>query len=65
LLSGAVHNQQQKLAAEKLASSFNGVRSVDNKLTVNPKADLLNVISFAGRKETEDLVPGKMVRHTK
>jgi len=65
LLSGAVHNQQQRLVAEKIARSFKGVRSVDNNLTVNPKADLLNVISFAGRKETEDLVPGKMVRHTK
>ncbi|BCL83477.1 hypothetical protein ccbrp13_59420 [Ktedonobacteria bacterium brp13] len=65
LLSGSVRTKQQREAAEKIARSFAGVRSVENNLTVDPKADLLNVLSFAGRAETEDLIPGKMVRHTK
>lgn len=65
LLSGSVRTKQQREAAEKIAHSFEGVRGVENNLSVDPKADLLNVLSFAGRHETEDIVPGKITRHTK
>lgn len=63
-LSGAVHNSQQKAAAEEIAKSFPGVRSVINDLIVDPKADMLNVMSPAEGGETKDKVPGKYVRHT-
>ena len=64
-LSGAVHNGQQKAAAEEIARSFAGVRSVINDLLVNPNADLLYVMSPAEGGESEDKVPGKYIRHTK
>jgi osmotically-inducible protein OsmY len=64
-LSGAVHNGQQKAAAEEIARSFAGVRSAINDLLVNPKANLLYVMSPAEGGETEDKVPGKYIRHTK
>ena len=64
-LSGAVHNEQQKVAATEIAKSFDGVRSVYNDLVVNPKADSINVMSSAEGGEAEDLVPGKYIRHTK
>ncbi len=63
-LSGAVHNSQQKAAAEEIAKGFPGVRSVVNDLIVDPKADMLNVMSPAEGGETKDKVPGKYVRHT-
>lgn len=64
-LSGAVHNNQQKVAAEEIARSFPGVRSVINDLVVDPKAALLRVMSSTEGGQTEDKVPGKYIRHTK
>ena len=64
-LSGAVHNAQQKAAAEEIAKGFPGVRSVINDLIVDPKADILHVMSPAEGGEAEDKVPGKYIRHTK
>ncbi len=65
-LSGAVRTSQQKAAAEEIARSFPGVRSVINDLIVDPaKADMLYVMAPAEGGETEDKVPGKYVRHTK
>ncbi len=64
-LSGAVHNGQQKNAAGEIARNFPGVRSIINDLVVDPKANLLHVMSSAEGGEAEDKVPGKYVRHTK
>jgi osmotically-inducible protein OsmY len=64
-LSGAVHNGQQKAVAEEIARSFPGVRSVINDLVVDPKADILHVMSSSEGGEAEDKVPGKYIRHTK
>lgn len=64
-LSGAVHNAQQKAAAGEIAKGFPGVRSVINDLIVDPKADILRVMSPAEGGEAEDKVPGKYIRHTK
>lgn len=64
-LSGAVHNAQQKEAAEEIARSFSGVRSVVNDLVVDAKADILHVMSSSEGAEAEDKVPGYYVRHTK
>jgi osmotically-inducible protein OsmY len=63
-LSGAVHNGQQKAAADEIARNFDGVRSVFNDLIVDPKADLLHIMSSSEGGESEDIVPGKYVRHT-
>jgi len=63
-LSGAVHTSQQKAAAGEIAKSFSGVRSVINDLIIDPKAEMLNVMSPAEGGETKDIVPGKYVRHT-
>jgi osmotically-inducible protein OsmY len=63
-LSGAVHNEQQKAAAEEIARKFKGVRSVINDLLVDPGADMLHVMSAPEGGETQDKVPGKYVRHT-
>ncbi len=63
-LSGAVHNGQQKAAAEEIARKFKGVRSVINDLLVDPGADMLHVMSAPEGGETQDKVPGKYVRHT-
>ena len=63
-LSGAVRTAQQKAAAEEIASKFPGTRSVLNTLVVDPKADMLYVMSSAEGGEMEDKVPGKYVRHT-
>jgi osmotically-inducible protein OsmY len=64
-LSGAVHNGQQKEAAQDIARAFPGVRSVINNLIVDPKTDLLHVMAAPEGGEAEDIVPGKYVRHTK
>src|SRR5579859_3946772 len=64
-LSGAVHNGQQKAAAEEIARNFEGVRSVFNDLIVDPKADVLHIMSPAEGGESEDKVPGKYIRHTR
>ncbi len=64
-LSGAVHNAQEKAAAEEIAHAFPGVRSVVNDLIVNPKAEVLNVMASVAAGEAEDIVPGKYIRHTK
>jgi osmotically-inducible protein OsmY len=64
-LSGAVHNAQQKAAAEEIARAFPGVRFVVNDLIVNPKAEVLNVMASAAGGEAEDIIPGKYIRHTK
>jgi osmotically-inducible protein OsmY len=63
-LSGAVHNAQQKAAAEEIAQAFPGVRSVVNDLVVDPKANLLSVMASAAGGEAEDSVPGNYIRHT-
>lgn len=64
-LSGAVHIAQQKAAAEEIAKNYPGVRSVINTLIVDPKADMLNVMSAPEGGEAKDKIPGKYVRHTK
>lgn len=65
-LGGAVHTEQQKVAATEIARSFPGVRSVTNTIVVNPKTDLLHVMAPAEGGEADDKVPGdKYVRHTK
>ncbi len=64
-LSGAVHNGQQKAAAVEIAQNFPGVRSVINDLLVDPKANILNIMSSAEGGEAKDKVPGKYIRHTK
>ena len=64
-LSGFVHNEQQRISAEQIAKDFPGVRSVLNELVIEPQAELLNVMSSSGSEETEDIVPGKYIRHTK
>ncbi|MFL5694052.1 MAG: BON domain-containing protein [Ktedonobacteraceae bacterium] len=64
-LSGAVHNSQQKSAADEIAKNFPGVISVINDLVVDPQADLLHVMSSSEGGEAEDKVPGKYIRHTK
>ena len=64
-LSGAVHNTQQKASAEEIAKGFPGVRSVFNDLVVDPKADILHVMSPSEGGEAEDKIPGKYIRHTK
>ena len=64
-LGGAVHTQQQKEAAEEIARAFPGTINVINTLVVNPKADLIHVMSPAEGGEADDLIPGKYIRHTK
>ena len=64
-LSGAVHNAQQKVAAEEIAHSFPGVRAVNNELIVDPKMAMLSVMSAPESSESVDKVPGKYIRHTK
>ena len=64
-LSGAVHNEQQKAAAEEITRSFRGVRSVFNDLVIRPNADTLNVMASSAGGEAADHIPGKYVRHTK
>jgi osmotically-inducible protein OsmY len=63
-LSGAVHNQQQKAAAEEIARNFKGVRSVINDLVVDPGTDMLHVMSAPEGGETQDKIPGRYTRHT-
>lgn len=63
-LSGAVHTVQQKAAAEEIARKFPGVRSVINDLLVDPKTDMLHVMSAPEGGEAEDKIPGKYIRHT-
>ncbi len=64
-LSGAVHTAEQKSAATEIARAFPGVRSVISDMQVDPKADILHIMSSAEGGEAEDKVPGKYVRHTK
>jgi osmotically-inducible protein OsmY len=64
-LSGAVHTAEQRAAATEITRAFPGVRSVINDLLVDPKADMLHVMSSAEGGEAEDKVPGKYIRHTK
>jgi len=59
-LSGAVHNVQEKAAAEEIARAFPGVYSVVNDLIVNPNAEVLNVMASSAGGEAEDSVPGKV-----
>jgi BON domain len=47
LLSGSVHNEQQKAAAEEIARHFPGVRSVTNTLVANPKEEMMHAMSSA------------------
>jgi osmotically-inducible protein OsmY len=63
-LSGAVHTAQQKAAAEEIARKFPGVRSVSSDLLVDPTSDMLRVMSSSEGGETEDIIPGKYIRHT-
>ena len=64
-LRGTVHNVQQKIAAEAIAKSIPGVRGVDNDLVMRPDNELLHAMAPTSSGESEDLVPGKYVRHTK
>jgi osmotically-inducible protein OsmY len=64
-LSGAVHNAQEKAAAEEIASAYPGVRSVINDLIINPNIEALHVMASATGGEAEDIVPGKYIRHTR
>lgn len=64
-LSGAVHTPEQKAVASEIAASFPGVCSVSNDLVVDPKADMIYVMSSAEGGEAEDKIPGKYTRHTK
>jgi osmotically-inducible protein OsmY len=64
-LSGSVHNEQQKATAGEIARHCPGVRSVTNTLVVNPKEEMIHVMSSAEGGKGEDLIPGKYVRHTK
>ena len=64
-LSGAVHTAQQKAVAGEIAKNYPGVRSVINDLVIDPKANMLNVMSAPEGGETRDKIPGKYVRHTK
>ncbi len=64
-LSGAVHTVQQKVAVEEIARSFPNVRGISDTLVVDANADSITVMSPAEGSETEDLVPGKYIRHTK
>jgi osmotically-inducible protein OsmY len=64
-LSGFVHNKQQSVIAEQIAKDFPGARSVINELVIKPQAELLNIMSSSGTEDTEDIVPGKYIRHTK
>lgn len=63
-LSGSVRNAQQKAAAEEIARSIPGVRSVTNDFLVDPKSDMLHVMSAPEGGEMEDRIPGKYIRHT-
>ena len=62
-LHGTVQSVQQKVAAEEIARSFPGVKSVINELGVDHRADILPVMAPAGGDE--DIVPNKYTRHTK
>ena len=64
-LSGAVHDERQKVDAATIVQQHAGVRSVINDLIINPKAELLNVMASATPGEAKDIAPGKMVRHTR
>ena len=64
-LSGAVHNQDQKQAADQIARSFSGVRAVNNDLVIDPQADILNVMASSMGGEAEDKIPGRYIRHTR
>ena len=64
-LSGAVHNAQEKRAAEEIARAFPGVRSVTNDLIIDPNLEVLHVMASATGGEAEDIVPGKYIRHTR
>jgi len=64
-LSGPVHSDQQRDAAEEIVKSHAGVRSVINDLIVNPEASILNVMASATPGTAADLIPGKYIRHTK
>lgn len=64
-LSGAVHNSQQKAAAEEIVQMFPHVRSVINDLDIAPNVSLLHVMSAAESGDAEDKVPGEYIRHTK
>jgi osmotically-inducible protein OsmY len=64
-LSGAVHNDQQKDAAEEIVKSVPRVRGVENNLVVRPDSELLPVLAPAASGEAQDLVPGQYIRHTK
>jgi osmotically-inducible protein OsmY len=64
-LSGAVHNAQEKRAAEEIAGAFPGVRSVINDLIIDPNSEALHVMASATGGEAEDIVPGKYIRHTR
>lgn len=64
-LSGAVHNEQEKTAAEEIARAFPGVRSVINDLIINPNTHMLNVMASSAGGEAEDIVLGQYIRHTR
>jgi osmotically-inducible protein OsmY len=63
-LSGSVHDEQQKTAAEHITQAYPGVRSVTNTLVVNLKEDMLHAMASAEGGLGEDRIPGKYTRHT-
>lgn len=64
-LGGSVSSGEQREVAEEIARSFPNVRSVINDLVVNPGTNMLHVMSPAESGQSQDIVPGKYVRHTK
>lgn len=64
-LSGAVHNAEQKAAAEEIARRYPGVKGVTNDLIIDPNLDMLRVMSSAEGGEAADKVPGRYIRHTR
>lgn len=63
-LNGSVHNAQQKTAVGEIVKKFAGVRGITNDLVVDPSAALLYVMSPPEGSKTQDITPGKFVRHT-
>lgn len=64
-LRGVVRDESQRVAAERIAHSFPGVRTVMNELIIKSVTDTLGVMAPASGSDTIDRVPGKYIRHTK
>jgi osmotically-inducible protein OsmY len=64
-LSGAVSTAAQKEAVVEIARTIPGTREVMNDLQIDSSTAMLYVMSASEGGETRDIVPGKMIRHTK